>query len=96
MRYETIPSYASEDRSDEEAANGISCKKFVLNDLRTAYPRPSWGSRRMTQRECRHCGRTITTLERAPVKAAVGIGEFTGTEILFTMGRQERSFGAIG
>ena len=42
------------------AAMAPGCKHF-----RIIYTRPAWGGRLVRQRECRHCGKRMTTWERA-------------------------------
>lgn len=43
-------------------ARGLGCV-CGCRDLRVVYTRPTWGNRIMRRRECRHCGRRMTTWE---------------------------------
>jgi hypothetical protein len=45
---------------DLDQQRGLVCRHF-----RVIYTRPTWGGRTMRHRECRHCGRRMTTWEKA-------------------------------
>ena len=54
-----------------EAANseppedrGICCPKCGCAHLRVVYTRRAWGRKIIRRRECRHCGRRMTTYEK--------------------------------
>jgi len=42
---------------------GLECRVCGCKHFRVVYTRPTWGGRIMRRRECRHCGRHITTWE---------------------------------
>lgn len=44
---------------------GIVCSQCGGIELRVIYTRKSWGNRIIRRRECRQCGRRLTTYERA-------------------------------
>lgn len=52
-------------RSDVKEQRGIICPKCGCQDFRVVYTRPGWGSRIIRRRECRNCGKRLTTYERA-------------------------------
>jgi DNA-directed RNA polymerase subunit RPC12/RpoP len=43
---------------------GLVCRHCGCRHFRVIYTRPAWGGRIMRRRECRHCGRRVTTWER--------------------------------
>jgi len=43
---------------------GLVCRHCGCQHFRVVYTRPAWGGRIMRRRECRHCGRRMTTWER--------------------------------
>jgi len=43
---------------------GIECPRCGCRHFRVVYTRPAQGGRIVRRRECRHCGRRITTYER--------------------------------
>ena len=43
---------------------GLVCRHCGCKHFRVIYTRPAWGGRIMRRRECRHCGKRMTTLER--------------------------------
>lgn len=57
-RPDTPPTPAKQQR-------GIVCPRCGCAHFRVIYTRASWGERIIRRRECRHCGRRITTYERA-------------------------------
>jgi len=58
-------------RSDDANARrhddrrGLVCPKCGCKRFYVVYTRPTWGGRIMRRRECRHCGRRITTFEQS-------------------------------
>jgi transcriptional regulator NrdR family protein len=42
---------------------GLECSHCGCQHFRVLYTRRAWGGRLMRRRECRHCGRRITTYE---------------------------------
>ena len=42
---------------------GLECRACGCKHFRVIYTRPTWGGRIMRRRECRHCGRRMTTWE---------------------------------
>ena len=51
-------------RPDEEQ-RGLECRGCGCKHFRVIYTRPYRGGRLVRRRECRHCGRRMTTCERA-------------------------------
>ncbi len=45
---------------------GLECPACGCRHFQVIYTRAAWGGRIMRRRECRHCGRRITTYEQAP------------------------------
>ena len=43
---------------------GLVCRNCGCRHFRVIYTRPAWGGRILRRRECRHCGRRITTWEK--------------------------------
>ena len=52
-----------ENRSQEK--RGLECPKCGCKDLRVVYRRAKPGGRVLRRRECRHCGRRMSTYEKA-------------------------------
>ena len=48
---------ATEDR------RGLVCRWCGCKHFRVIYTRPAWGGRILRRRECRHCGKRMTTWE---------------------------------
>jgi len=46
---------------------GLECRYCGCKHFRVVYTRPTYGGRIMRRRECRHCGKRMTTWERAGV-----------------------------
>ena len=51
--------------SPEEANRGLECRYCGCKHFRVIYTRATWGGRIMRRRECRHCGKRVTTWEKA-------------------------------
>jgi len=43
---------------------GLRCPKCGCAHFRVIYTRRAWGGKLVRRRECRHCGRRVTTTER--------------------------------
>jgi transcriptional regulator NrdR family protein len=54
------PAASNQDRD----RRGIECPRCGCRHFRVIYTRAVWGGRIVRRRECRHCGRRITTSER--------------------------------
>lgn len=52
---------------DPAARRGLECRACGCRHFRVVYTRPAWGGRILRRRECRHCGRRMTTWEQAGV-----------------------------
>lgn len=52
---------------DPEATDqkGLVCRHCGCRHFRVLYTRRAWGGRIMRRRECRYCGKRMTTWERA-------------------------------
>jgi transcriptional regulator NrdR family protein len=48
----------------EDAPKGLVCRSCGCRHFRVLYTRRAWGGRLQRRRECRHCGRRITTYEQ--------------------------------
>lgn len=48
-----------------EEQRGLVCPGCGCAHFRVLYTRAAWGGRIIRRRECRHCGRRITTYERS-------------------------------
>ena len=48
-----------------EDKRGLECRHCGCKHFRVIYTRPTWGGRIMRRRECRNCGKRMTTWERA-------------------------------
>jgi transcriptional regulator NrdR family protein len=46
---------------------GLACRKCGHWHFRVIYTRPTWGGRIMRRRQCRHCGKRMTTWEHSGV-----------------------------
>jgi transcriptional regulator NrdR family protein len=57
------PQANQKDRKAEDQ-KGLECRHCGCRHLRVVYTRPAWGGRIMRRRECRNCGRRMTTWER--------------------------------
>jgi len=44
---------------------GLVCRQCGCRHFRVIYTRPAWGGRLVRRRECRHCGRRMTTWEKS-------------------------------
>jgi transcriptional regulator NrdR family protein len=44
-------------------ASGLCCRDCGCRELRVIYVRRAVGGRTMRRRECRHCGKRVTTYE---------------------------------
>ncbi len=44
---------------------GLECRYCGCKHFFVVYVRPAWGGRIMRRRECRHCGKRVTTWEKA-------------------------------
>lgn len=53
----------SAEKPDEQ--RGLVCSKCGCRHFWVVYTRASWGGRIVRRRECRHCGRRMTTTEQA-------------------------------
>jgi len=42
---------------------GLECPRCGCGHFRVLYTRRTWGGRLLRRRECRHCGRRMTTYE---------------------------------
>ena len=54
--------FSEEGNRDER---GLACRKCGCRHFRVDYTRPAWGGRLIRRRECRHCGKRMTTWEKA-------------------------------
>jgi len=43
---------------------GLVCRQCGCCHFRVIYTRPAWGSCILRRRECRHCGKRVTTWEK--------------------------------
>jgi transcriptional regulator NrdR family protein len=50
-----------------QAPRGLECPRCGCRHFRVVYTRAAQGGRIMRRRECRHCGRRITTSERVGI-----------------------------
>ena len=50
--------------STADERRGLVCRRCEGQAFRVIYTRPAWGGRIQRRRECRHCGKRITTWER--------------------------------
>jgi hypothetical protein len=49
---------------DPDEKRGLECRHCGCKHFRVVYTRPTWGGRIMRRRECRNCGRRMTTWEK--------------------------------
>jgi len=56
---------ASDNQDTQNDQRGLKCRKCDCQDLRVVYTRRASGGKLVRRRECRHCGRRMTTWERA-------------------------------
>jgi len=47
-----------------DGVRGIRCPSCGCGHFRVVYTRRAWGGRVIRRRECRHCGRRVTTSEQ--------------------------------
>lgn len=59
-----VPQVNQNDRTAVDQ-RGLVCRHCGCRHLRVVYTRRAWGGRIMRRRECRHCGRRLTTRETA-------------------------------
>ena len=54
-------------QKDRKAADqkGLVCRHCGCRHFRVVYTRRAWGGRIMRRRECRYCGKRMTTREKA-------------------------------
>jgi DNA-directed RNA polymerase subunit RPC12/RpoP len=50
--------------SREKNRRGLECRYCGCKHFRVIYTRPTWGGRIMRRRQCRHCGKRMTTWEK--------------------------------
>ncbi len=48
-----------------ENKHGFECRWCGCRHFRVIYTRPAWGGRLVRRRECRNCGKRMTTWEKA-------------------------------
>ncbi len=53
--------------SEAPGGRGLECRYCGCRHFRVVYTRPAWGGRILRRRECRHCGKRVTTWE-GPVR----------------------------
>lgn len=59
-----LPSRAPAPAADPQVdKRGLECRSCGCKHFHVVYTRPTWGGRIMRRRECRHCGKRITTWE---------------------------------
>lgn len=51
-------------RQESEERRGLECPRCGCEHLYVVYTKRSWGGRIVRRRQCRHCGRRVTTVER--------------------------------
>jgi len=51
--------------TEPRADYGLECRACGCREFRVVYTRKTWGNRILRRRECRHCGRRMTTWEKA-------------------------------
>ncbi|MFW6061192.1 MAG: hypothetical protein ACOC93_00130 [Planctomycetota bacterium] len=49
--------------TEKQEQRGLKCRNCGCRQLRVVYTRSAWGGRIKRRRECRHCGRRMTTWE---------------------------------
>ena len=50
--------------ADAKEQRGLVCPKCGCRQFYVIYTRPAWGGRVVRRRECRYCGKRVTTTER--------------------------------
>lgn len=55
---------ASPSATAGQAPRGLECQRCGCRHFRVVYTRPGAGGRIVRRRECRYCGRRVTTIER--------------------------------
>lgn len=50
--------------SSSSEPRGLRCPRCGCQHFRVIYTRSAWGGRILRRRECRHCGRRMTTHEK--------------------------------
>ena len=59
---EPMPGNARPEDTAQEK-RGLECRVCGCRHFRVLYTRAAWGKRVLRRRECRHCGRRVTTYE---------------------------------
>ena len=49
----------------QQPGKGLVCPSCGCRHFRCIYTRPGWPGRIYRRKECRHCGRRVTTVEKA-------------------------------
>ena len=60
-------------RSEQNESRGIACPACGCRHFRVLYTRGVLGGRLLRRRECRHCGRRVTTYEQSLEKPRCGL-----------------------
>ena len=60
-------------RSEQNESRGIACPGCSCRHFRVLYTRRALGGRLLRRRECRHCGRRVTTYEQSLEKPRCGL-----------------------
>ena len=60
-------------RSEQNEIRGIACPACGCRHFRVLYTRRALGGRLLRRRECRHCGRRVTTYEQSLEKPRRGL-----------------------
>ena len=50
--------------TDPKADHGLQCRACGCRHLRVVYTRKAWGNQIIRRRECRNCGKRVSTLEK--------------------------------
>jgi transcriptional regulator NrdR family protein len=58
---------------ERNGSRGIACPACGCRHFRVLYTRPALGDRLLRRRECRHCGRRVTTYEQSLEKPRRGL-----------------------
>ena len=58
--------------SEQNESRGIACPGCGCGHIRVLYTRRALGGRLLRRRECRHCGRRVTTYEQSLEKSGGG------------------------
>lgn len=56
-----MPDHQQRDAEDDR---GLRCRHCGCVHFRVLYTRRAWGGKLVRRRECRHCGKRVTTAER--------------------------------